>query len=131
MKLNYDCLRDVLLALEENLQMSEDLSFDILKLEDITNLLDSKNYSPKDIYYAVYNLIEIDMVEGDIQFADGGIPYFCYIQNITYRGHEFLQTVKSETVWSQIKDKLRPVAGLSVELITEVGKTLIANKLGI
>jgi len=129
--LNYDCLRDVLISLEENLTIDSDLSFDYFNLHQILNFESLKKYSKEDIYYCVYNLIEIDFLDGTIQFADGGIPYHGLVSNITYAGHEFLQSIKSDTIWKSIKSKLKPVAGLSINLITEVAKAVIISSLGV
>lgn len=131
MMLNYDCLRSVLISLENNLNLYDDLSFERLELSEILNLSSLSNYSKEDIYYCVYNLLEIDFVDGAIRFADGGIPYYCWVTNITYAGHEFLQSIKSETVWKDIKSKLKPVSGFSIELISEVAKSVILSSLGI
>lgn len=131
MVLNYDCLRAVLLALEKNLTLDDDLRFYHINLSDILGFDELRVYSKKDIYYCIYNLIEIGFVDGDVKFADAGVPYYCYVNNINYSGHEFLQSIKSNTVWENIKSKLKPVAGLSISLIAEVAKEIIASSLKI
>lgn len=129
MKLNYDCLRDVLISLEENLSISPDLSFEYLYLDDIFNLKRLVKHSKEDVYYCIYNLEKINFLDGHIRFADGGIPVVCRINNITYFGHEFLQSIKSDTVWMKIKAKIKPVAGLSITLIAEIAKDVIIASL--
>lgn len=131
MILNYDCLRDVLLVLEKNLTFDDDLAFVDLNLDKLFTFDSLSKYTKEDIYYCVYNLLEIGFVDGTLKLADGGMPYHCDISNITYEGHEFLQSIKSDTVWENIKSKLKPIAGLSIPLITEVAKTLILSSLGI
>ena len=49
MKLNYDCIRDVLLYLEENLELNNSIYSEHINL----------NYSPEDIQYSVLKLEEI------------------------------------------------------------------------
>ncbi|WP_165000401.1 DUF2513 domain-containing protein [Anaerophilus nitritogenes] len=131
MILNYDCLRDVLLSLEKNLLINENLSFNHIDLNQILAFDSLKDYKKEDIYYCIFNLIEINFIDGRITFADGGIPYICLISNITYSGHEFLQSIKSDTIWENIKTKLKPVTALSIPLITDVAKELIISSIGI
>ncbi len=131
MKLNYDCLRDVLITLETHLEIEENLRFHLMKLDQIIAFDELSGYSKQDIYYCVYNLIEIDYITGNIRFADGGVPHFCAVNNITYHGHEFLQSIKSDTVWNEIKAKIKPVATLSIPIISEVAKKLILSRIGI
>ena len=56
MKLNPDCIRDVLLYLEENLKISERefLPITLYTLEE-----ELTKYSKEDIFYSVYNLRQI------------------------------------------------------------------------
>lgn len=131
MKLNFDCLRDVLIALEENLKMDDDLIFIDLELEEINNLDMLSGYSNADIYYSIFNLVEIDFIDGQILYADGGIPHSVSVSNISYSGHEFLQTIKSATVWENVKSKITPVAELSIPIISEVAQAFILSKLGL
>lgn len=100
MKLNPDCIRDVLLYLEENLTIENHVfsSINLKMLQD--NLTD---YSKEDIFYSVYNLKQIRFIEGRINDVSNMKMMFCEIENITYAGHQFLATVRPEPIWNKTK----------------------------
>lgn len=104
MKLNPDCIRDVLLYLEENLKI-EDGSFSTISLHTLQKNL--TQYSKEDVFYSVYNLKEIHFIEGIFRGADNSEMYVCHVNNITYAGHQFLNTVRPQSVW----DKTKTIAG--------------------
>lgn len=131
MKLNYDCLRDVLLSLESHLELDDLLAFQCYSFEDILNFKDLQNYSDKDIFYAIYNLKQIDFINCSILYSDGGTPRKVLISNINYSGHEFLETIKSDTIWKTLKEKFSFGGGMSLPIIQDVATALILKKIGI
>ena len=54
MKLNYDCVRELLLTLEENLVMDDSLSFPSLTLKQVCEKM--PDFSRADIAYASTNV---------------------------------------------------------------------------
>ncbi|MBC1567292.1 DUF2513 domain-containing protein [Listeria sp. FSL L7-1425] len=100
MKVNYDCIRDVLL-LVRNQEEYEDLHSTII----IKSLGD---------YYSVHelaNAVSIILYEG---FAVGKYPtgnmdgfYDYKIQFLTVSGDQFINSVKDESVWTHVKEEVR------------------------
>ena len=117
MKLNPECIRDILLYLEDNLKI-EDNSFDSISLDTLQNNL--TQYSKEDIFYSVYNLREIHYIEGTFLGADNYKMYVCLIDNITYAGHQFLDSVRPETVWNQTKSIIKRMGIHTLEFIESV-----------
>lgn len=114
MKLNPDCMRDILLYLEENLKIQNN-SFSSISLDTLQNNL--TKYSKEDIFYSVYNLREIHYIEGTFLGADNLKMYVCIIDNITYVGHQFLDTVRPETVWNQTNSIIKKAGIHTLEFI--------------
>lgn len=106
MKLNPDCIRDVLLYLEENLTISNRV-FNPITLSTLQNSL--SKYSKEDVFYSVYNLRQIGFIEGRFNDVSNMKMQFCDIENITYAGHQFLATVKPETIWNKTKSVVSKV----------------------
>ena len=117
MKLNPDCIRDILLYLEDNLRVKNN-SFSFISLETLQNNL--TQYSKEDIFYSVYNLREIHYIEGTFLGADNIKMYVCLIDNITYAGHQFLDTVKPETVWNKTKSIVKQAGIHTLEFIETI-----------
>lgn len=98
MKLKPDCIRDVLLYLESELEV--DLTkhnFTKINLEQLKDHF-SCIYNEEDIWYTVYNLKEIRFIDGRINDGGSHKMMFCEIENITWNGHQFLNTIRPTSV---------------------------------
>lgn len=60
---------------------------------------------------------------------------FLDIDNITWDGHMFLESIRDEDLWSEIKSKIGNTAKVSISIlskvVTELGVTYLKNKLGL
>ncbi|MBI6557387.1 Conserved hypothetical protein [Pseudomonas veronii 1YdBTEX2] len=122
MKLDKDLVREILLAVEAS---NEDpLGWTVLNLE---------GRDAKEVSYHVMLLHEAGLIVGqDLSTCDGleWLP-----KRLTYKGHEFLDTVRDGEVWRRTKAGAEKagVAGLGVllELGKAYGKEVLKEKLGI
>lgn len=118
MKLNPDCVRDVLLWLEENLKINDDNSFKIVRRSEIVNGL--PKYDEKDIYYTIYNLFQIKYIEGTFALLPSGAPKICEIHNITWHGHQFLNNIRPITVWDATKSGAKKLGIMSMSALSTI-----------
>lgn len=127
MKLNYDCVRSVLLTLENEIDMDDDLR---LIRVPVTKLFEKlSKYESKDILYTVEKLSEAGYINAAIQytgsmFADG------VVSGITYSGHEFLESVRDSKVWANVKSTLSKVGAITLPLIAQTAEGIIMKSLG-
>ena len=130
MKLNYDCVRDVLLALEESLTIDVeddgDYSYNSLISNEIIQLDRLSKYSKKDIIYSVLKLFEAGYLNGDIYNEGDGLISFC-VNDIKYKGHEFLQAIKSDTVWEDVKKITIKIGSISLPIISSIASNVISK----
>lgn len=131
MKLNPDCIRDVLLYLEENLYLNvsndnSDSIFIIVNLTQIQEAL-SEKYTNEDIWYSVYNLHKAKYIEGKILTAGKKQMFFCDIEDITWKGHEFLNNVRPQTIWEATKAKASKLGGLSLQALNFVASKTVES----
>lgn len=129
MKLNYDCVRDVLLSLEELLTCeysNEIFVFNEISIEELYEKLSDKNYRIEDVLYSVNNLEQAGFIKADFLSADGGIVC-CDISNITYEGHQFLQNIRPKKVWDKSKSIFQNIGTISVDIIKSVTSTVITD----
>lgn len=128
MKLNPDCVRDTLLYLEETLTINcrED-NFNSITLHQLTEeMIDKYNkYTEDDIWYTIYNLKEIHFIEGRISEAGKYKMMFCDIENITWNGHQFLNTIRPETIWEATKSKAKQIGGMSMHGLSVVSMSIM------
>ncbi|MGY0700865.1 DUF2513 domain-containing protein [Bacillus subtilis] len=120
MKLDRDCMRDVLLTIEEKVGFKESTS--IQTLHTYPRL---KDYRLVDVYYCVDKLTEAKFIKG---FTYKGGPDY---SELTFEGHEFLETIRDDEVWDKTTDALKKVGGATIPIIYELATSFIKTKLGL
>lgn len=118
MKLNPDCIRDVLLYLEENLKVKDCQKFSEITLSQLQDAL--SQYQPEDVFYSVYNLHEIHFIDGRFSDINDMKMYFCEINNITWNGHQFLNTIRPKTVWEATKQGASKLGIMSMQALSTI-----------
>lgn len=121
MKLNNDCVRDLLLYLEENLTLIDSLIVGDIKLKD---------YSAEELLYTANRLLEANFLNGSKRIYDN-TDLFIMISSITYQGHQFLDSIRDKDVWSETKAKASKIASVSLPILQELAATAIKVKLGL
>lgn len=124
MKLNIDCVRDIMLAIEENLGIEE-----IWYPSDLQEALPS--YSMDDLQYSCQKLYEGGFINAIPHFLDKGHYIFEIgtIHSLTYKGHEFLETIRPESVYTKLKNGGKSACTKSLELLYELGKSILLTTL--
>ena len=119
-KRDFDLLRDMLLRIEAAeperkltyrsfLDLCDDAEMILLHIE----LLMDAGF-----------ILAID--ESDCQGADYAIV------RMTFAGYEYLDTVRDESHWADIKEKLLPVGGsATIEIIKDLGVSFLRQQLGL
>lgn len=126
MKLNYDCVRDVLLYLEDNLSLNNSITFP----SDIKESLLLK-YSKDDLLYTVKILLNKKLLLGADNFNHATDMYTANIESLSFDGHSFLDNIRDNQVWSKSKKILSAFKSVSIEIISQVATNVINKKLGL
>ena len=118
MKLNPDCIRDILLQMEQ-------VSYgDNISPKQLHNEL--TNYTTDEIDYALIKMHEAGFINAKIkQFIDGEISIELY--DISYNGHQFLENVRSSKVWNVTKKVATDIGSSSVQAITQIATGVITE----
>lgn len=123
MKINYDCMRDVLIALEKLITIDQKLKFSLVSLPDLQKELPKQN--DQDIVYSVIMLEQAGYIKATIKYSNNAV-YVILISGITIDGHKYLDSIRSPKIWTAIKEKFKDKAlDLSFELIPKVGAVLL------
>jgi hypothetical protein len=94
MKRNWDTIREVLARLEE--------------LPDTDAMLQLSDFPPDRAFeysYHVELLIDAGLVEGEMLRSLSRGPTDFFARRLKWLGHEFLDSVRSDTVWNKTKKK--------------------------
>ncbi|PDZ06296.1 hypothetical protein CON03_08555 [Bacillus cereus] len=123
MKLNHDCVRDLLLTVEESDRN------ELLSLHFLLDKNKLQSYSEDDIVYTIQRLIEAGYINADTQTYFEGQD--AIISSITWNGHQFLDNIRDKSIWEKTKEKASVVGGVSLPILSELAKSYLAEKLGL
>ena len=125
MKLNLDCVRDILLFLEKqnNVNLSEDgeISWVPVRIEDLFEGLNK--YNRREVFYAVHNMEQAGLLDCSTEYADDSLDY-CFINYITFEGHEFLEGVRGNKRWASVKKVAEKVGVFSFQVLASIAQSM-------
>lgn len=93
MKLNPDCIRDILLTVEDVTDFYTTFEYPNDNYEKL------KTYSVEEVLYHLRQCDNHKLISKYHFFMDGGVS----VEDLSPEGHNFLSTVRSDTAWSKIK----------------------------
>lgn len=117
LKLNHDCIRELMLYLEENLEYSSAIPLNKIQIKD---------YEFEEIAYTTKKLKEAGYIYATFTI-DNPKNMHAYISGITWNGHKFLDTIRDNQVWSHTKKILSKVSSASISFISDIASQVLAN----
>ena len=118
MRLNHDCVRAVLLFLEENLGYTRGMDFEEIKLNGFT---------ADDVIYSLIKLKQANYISGDVIIDPDLEDVEGCVTGITWEGHKFLDTVRDNKVWGKTKTVLSKVSSASISFVSSVASQVLAT----
>lgn len=118
MKRNWDIVRKILLAVEA--LPDEGSQFNSGELIGHDNEI---------VAYQMRLLLEAKLIEGGCRNMTG--PAWCYAIRLTWAGHEFLDNIRRDSVWNDIKNNAREKGvDLSLDVIKDTAKAIVIAIMG-
>lgn len=125
LRLNPDCIRDILLSVEEKCDTENDLTLPYEK-NDVLN-----EYSNNELMYHVKQCDLSGFFYGASEDLSGD---YC-ITDLSPIGHEFLSNIRKDTVWNDVKGVANKVGSSSLKALMQISTSvmteLIKSQLGI
>jgi hypothetical protein len=125
MKLNHDCVRELLLELEEVLFVHENIL-----LPSFEELETVNKYGFDDTFYCFQKLIEAGYLNGNYKYASEGLFHLA-VSSITWDGHQFLDTIRDNEIWSKTKKAVSSLSSASISLMSSLGTEFLKQKFGL
>lgn len=128
MQLNPDCVRDIMLVLEEKLSVYDGpkgYCFQSSSVPGIISCIHEKGYSKEEVAYTVLQLVESGYIvtsNRDIcnvmhsTFNPGSILY------ITPKGHEFIAKTRDTERWKKVKSGASIIRDYSLSAISSIAE---------
>lgn len=115
MQRDMDLIRQILLRVEATNDRREEpnLVFD--------------NYRSHQVAYHVWLLVDAGFLKGDVQYYQSDYVDFL-VHSLTWKGHEFLDSIRDENIWSKTKGAAKTIGSFSVELLFDLAKGFLKQK---
>lgn len=124
MKLNPDCIRDILLAVEEETDGERIFHYD-RQNQKHSQLA---KYDHNEILYHMRQCSISDLIVGFKAFDSGAMVL---ISDLSPKGHEFLANIRSNSFWARVKDTAvkigTPALGSIVQIAENLATALISE----
>ncbi len=117
MKLDYDCIRYILISIEESNNtrlLASSLSNDI--------------YDVDTILYHIECLLDVNYIEVSKPHSYFGSTYGDYfIFRITMFGHQFLDSIRDTNIWTKTKATAKEVGVTTLNSILKIAESIITS----
>ncbi|KAL3947475.1 DUF2513 domain-containing protein [Lentilactobacillus hilgardii] len=124
MELNHDCVRDILFWVEKNVSLRP------IRTDTVINSLDI-NWTDEELIYCIIQLNEAELLDGGASVSNGGIA-INEIRKITWKGHEYLDNIRDDTIWLKTKKTVfSKVRSASLSIVSSVAAKILSNELGL
>lgn len=120
MRLNPDCVRDILLTIEETTTFNKFMRYYV----NNSTFERLANYTHDEIVYHVRQCKMAQLIV-NVTFNDGG-DYFS-IQDLSPKGHEFLENIRSDNMWNDTKAVATKVGSYSLSSLTIIATGILTQ----
>lgn len=119
MKLNPDCVRDILIEVENVSTPTLVCTIDKDSLSDTLG-----KYSWLEIVYHINQCEMADLIYGVLVFESDG---YADISDLTPYGHEFLANIRKDTNWNKTKTIAEKIGSFSLSALKDIASNVIAT----
>lgn len=116
MQLNPDCIRDILLDLEDKTSFKSEVIYNSSNIPTIF-----PNYKPEEIYYHLRQCNLDGLLFNARQTIDGS----CFIADLTPKAHDFLANIHSDNLWDNVKEVSAKVGTKSLSAIVQIASNIV------
>ena len=137
MELNYKCIRDILLLIEQKQKLiitdSDNLVSHLEEL-DCTFFIDNLEKCPKeDVIYTLKKLSESNFLDAEVAKSNDNDIIEITVYEMTYEGHQFLASIKNKNVWEKFLEAgkaldtfpLNIIASIAAGICEQAGKNIL------
>lgn len=118
MKLNPDCIRDILITIEDNTGFGKYMSYNLNSTYDLL-----QKYTFDEVRYHINQCELSNLITKVHKYLDGS----CLIQDLSPSGHQFLADIRSDNNWNKTKSIAKTVGTSSLTAIKEIATNVIAE----
>src|SRR5699024_2586177 len=115
MRLNIECIRDVLLTSEEETNLNNE----VLNIDKLITMPRLKKYDEYSIIYKIKKLKEENYIEADVLIHSEGS--MAIIRHLTYECHLFLANIRDDGIWKKTKKEASKISSsVSINILSNI-----------
>ena len=118
MRLNHECVRQIMLLIESDIPYNH-----YLTKSGLINNERLSSFTEEEILYAILRLNEAGFINCNIQPADGIPIYNLFLSGLTWSGHEFLDNIRDNKVWAFVKQIASKTTSASLPILAQLAAT--------
>ncbi|MCT8386077.1 DUF2513 domain-containing protein [Leuconostoc mesenteroides] len=119
MKLNNDCVRSIMLFIEDKY-----IDGNNLMINDFMSSEELSGFSQEDILYTLKKLDEAGYINIKFTYASNSL-YFLNCWGITWDGHKFLDTIRDTKVWRETKSIASKFASVPLNMMSDIAAKVL------
>ncbi|MEM7068552.1 MAG: DUF2513 domain-containing protein [Pseudomonadota bacterium] len=123
MKRDMDLIRELLLKFESGQARIETLSDEDARNMGITKLPDLSASDSKHILHNLWLMQDANLIVGE------DAREYWITNHITWRGHDFLDSIRDDEIWRLTKDGAKKAGGFTFDILGQLAKGLIKTKI--
>lgn len=116
MKLNPDCIRDILIAVEENTEVGIYFAYP----SEIEKAPSLKKYSDNVIRYHMFQCAKSGLID-----LRNDVTGCIDITDLTPKGHSLLADIRADNVWKKTKSVASKVGSYSLDALTKIATGVV------
>lgn len=114
MRLNPDCIRDVILYVEENSSTQRWFTCDTVR-EDLSQ------YDKEVLDYHVFYLADAHYIKELVKYGQDSYRF----TDLTPNGHQLAQDIRNNTIWEKTKSKAQEIGSFSIPVLQQIASTIL------
>lgn len=122
MELNHDCVRTLLLEIEANKKIGKSLTEYNFKDNIVFETFDFDT-----VMYTLLKLKEAKFLDCDIVWSENK-PKIYKIGDISWTGHEFLDNIRDNKTWLEVKNVASKTSSMSITLMGKLAYQYLLTK---
>ncbi|MGW7932718.1 DUF2513 domain-containing protein [Staphylococcus xylosus] len=125
MELKQDCLRDVLLTIEDM-----DYTLEGLLKEDFEKTTRMQKYKSIEVLYTLKLLSDANFI--NVEFGNGELFFVFYnVHSMNYQGHQLLDSIRDDKVWKKTKEKASKLSSVPISVLQQIATSITKEILGL
>ena len=121
LRLNNDCIRDLLLTVEEETGYNKMMIYNNPEYESNNFKLLSK-YSYEEMIYHINQCEKSDLIEVGISPEE-----YTTISDLTPKGHKYISDIRSDNVWGKTKSIANKIGAKSLDAMIQISSNVISE----